>query len=87
MATHLLVVTWQKAPTTNAAHNGVLDKDFEAVLRLAREIDHEEERLRDWYLTAKISELGGKTAQELVQAGDVGLVIGFLRSIGRGYRD
>jgi len=61
--------------------------DFWSVLRLARGIDHDEERVRDWYSTAKIRELGGKTAQELVHMGDADLVIGFLRSIRRGYRD
>jgi hypothetical protein len=35
----------------------------------------------------KIRELGGKTAKELVQMGEADLVIGFLRSIRRGYRD
>ena len=87
MTTHLCAVTWQKTRITNAARYGALDTAFQAVLRLARQIDHDEERLREWYLTAKITELGGKTAQELVQAGDVGLVIGFLSSIRRGYRD
>lgn len=57
------------------------------VLRLARDIEHDAARVRDWYLTVKIRELGGKTAQELVQMGEADLVIGFLRSIRRGYRD
>jgi hypothetical protein len=38
-------------------------------------------------MTEQIRELGGKTAHELVQMGDADLVIGFLRSIRRGYRD
>lgn len=64
-----------------------LDMDFWSVLRLAKGIDHDEKRVRDWYLTVKIRELGSMTAQELVQMGEADLVIGFLRSIRRGYRD
>ncbi len=63
------------------------DADFWLVLRLARGIDHDKDRVRDWYLTVKIRELGGKTAQELVRMGKADLVIGFLSSIRRGYRD
>ena len=64
-----------------------LEADFGSILRLARDIDQDEERVRDWYLSVTIHELGGKTAQELVQMGQAHRVIGFLRSIGRGYRD
>jgi hypothetical protein len=64
-----------------------LSTEYLDVLRLARGVDHDKERVRDWYLTVKIHELGGKTAQELVRMGEADLVIGFLRSIRRGYRD
>jgi hypothetical protein len=56
-------------------------------MRLAKGIDHDAKRVHDWYLTVKIRELGGKTAHELVEMGEADLVIGFLRSIRRGYRD
>lgn len=54
---------------------------------MARGIDHDQARVRDWYLTVGIRELGGKTAWELVQTGEADLVMGFLRSIRHGYRD
>jgi hypothetical protein len=61
--------------------------DFSNICRLAKGIEHDESRVRDWYLTVTIHEFGDKTASELVQAGDADLVIDFLRSIRRGCRD
>jgi hypothetical protein len=61
--------------------------DFWKVCQLAKGIEQDESRVCDWYLTVKIREFGDKTAEELVQIGSADLVIGFLRSIKRGYRD
>ncbi|HMH69187.1 MAG TPA: hypothetical protein VK519_14845 [Pinirhizobacter sp.] len=87
MTTRFCAATWDKPRNINQAFGHPLDAGFRGVLQLAKGIDHDEERIRDWYLTVKIRELGDKTAQELVQMGDTDLVIGFLRSIRRGYRD
>ncbi len=54
---------------------------------MTRAIDADQARVRDWYLTVGIHELGGKTAWELVQTVEADLVMGSLRSIGHGYRD
>jgi hypothetical protein len=87
MTTRFCAATWDKSLNISEPFGNPLNVDFGGVLRLARGIDHDEKRVRDWYLTVKIGELGGKTAQELVQMGEADLVIGFLRSIQRGYRD
>jgi hypothetical protein len=87
MATQICAVTWGKTRNIDKSFNLPPDTDFRGVLRLAKGVDHDEERVHDWYLTVKIHELGDKTAQELVQMGEADLVVGFLRSIRRGYRD
>jgi hypothetical protein len=87
MTTRFCAATWDKSRNINQPFELSSDADFWSVLRLAKGIDHDVERVRDWYLTVKIRELGGKTAQELVQLGEADLIIGFLRSIRRGYRD
>ena len=87
MTTRFCAATWDKLLNVSQPFDYPPDADFWSVLRLAKGIDHDEARVRDWYLTVKIRELGGKTAQELVRMGEADLVIGFLRSIRRGYRD
>lgn len=87
MTNPFCAATWDKSQNINEPFYRPSDTDFWNVLRLAKGIDHDEERVRDWYLTAKIRELGGKTAHELVQTGDTDLVIGFLSSIRCGNRD
>lgn len=87
MTTPFPAATWQKPRNTDESFVRPLIADFRGVLRLAKGIDQDEARVRDWYLTVKICELGGKTAQELVQMGKADLVIGFLRSIRHGCRD
>jgi len=87
MTTRFCAAMWDKSRNIDEPFDRPMDMDFWGVLRLAKGIDHDLDRVRDWYLTAKIRELDGKTAQELVQTGEVDLVIGFLRSIRRGYRD
>ena len=87
MTTRFCVATWDDSRNMDEPFGRLPHTDFWSVLRLAEGIDHDEARVRDWYLTVKIRELGGKTAQELVQMGEADLVIGFLRSIRRGYRD
>jgi hypothetical protein len=87
MTTRICAATWDKSRNIDQPFDRLLNTDFWGVLRLAKGIDHDEDRVRDWYLTVKIRELGGKTAEELVQMGEADLVIGFLRSIRRGYRD
>ena len=86
MTTRFCPVTWGKPRNIGEPFGRPLDSNFWGVLRLARGIDHDEERVRDWYLTVKIREFGGKTAQELVQMGETDLVIGFLWSIRGGHR-
>jgi hypothetical protein len=80
-------VTWGKSANLSEYFEPPLDADFRDVFRLAKGIEQDEERVRDWYLTVTIRELGGRTAQELVQMGEAGLVMRFLRSIRRGCRD
>jgi len=87
MTTRFRVVPWDKSGSFDETSDRPLDVEFWGVLRLAKGIDHDEERVRDWYQTVKICELGGKTAHELVQRGETELVIDFLKSIRRGYRD
>ena len=87
MTIRMNAVTWGRSPNIGEYFDRPMDSDFGGVLRLAKGIDQDEERVRDWYLTVAIRELGGKTAQELVQMGEADLVMGFLRSIRRGYRD
>lgn len=87
MTTRLCAETWDKPQSINQPFDPLLYAGFQGVLQLAKGIDHDELRVRDWYLTVKIREFGDKTAQELVQMGETHLVIGFLRSIRRGYRD
>ena len=87
MTTRMHAVTWGKSANISECLGRPLDAEFWGVLRLAKGIDHDEERVRDWYQTVSICELGGRTAQELVQMGEADLVMGFLRSIRRGYRD
>jgi hypothetical protein len=80
-------VIWGKSANIGEYVDRPLDAGFWDVLRLAKGIDQDEARVRDWYLTVTICELGGRTAQELVQMGEADLVMGFLRSIRRGNRD
>jgi hypothetical protein len=87
MTTQFCAVTRGESRNNDESFDRPLVVAFWGVLRLAKGIDQDEERVRDWYLTVKIRELGGKTAQELVQMGEADLVIGFLRSIRRGHRD
>jgi hypothetical protein len=87
MATRFCAATWDKSRKIDETFDRPSSADLWVVLRLARGIDHDNERVRDWYLTVRIRELGGKTAQELVRTGEADLVIGFLRSIRRGHRD
>jgi hypothetical protein len=88
MTTRFYAATWNEPRNKEQQLFGrPLDVGFWGILRLAKGIDHDARRVRDWYLTVTIRELGGKTAQELVQMGEADLVIGFLRSIRRGYRD
>jgi hypothetical protein len=87
MTTRVSATTWDNSRNIDEPFDRALDMGLWCVLRLAKGIDHDEERVRDWYLTVSIRELGGKTAKELVQMGEADLVIGFLRSIRRGYRD
>lgn len=78
---------WDRVPNTDASAGHPLDADVWRILQMANGIDHDQARVREWYRTEQIRELGGKTAQQLVQMGEADLVIGFLRSIRRGYRD
>jgi hypothetical protein len=87
MMTRFCAATGDKSRNIEDPFDRPLDIGLWSVLQLAKGIDHDETRVRDWYLTVNIRELDGKTAQELVQMGDADLVIGFLRSIRRGYRD
>jgi hypothetical protein len=87
MTTRSCASKWDHARNTGEPVDRPLDADFWRVLQMAKGIDHDEAHVREWYLTEKIRELGGKTAHELVQMGEADLVIGFLRSIRRGYRD
>jgi hypothetical protein len=87
MTTRFCEATWDESRNKGQPFGRPSDVGFWGVLRLAKGIDHDAKRVRDWYLTVRIRELGGKTAQELVQTGEADLVIGFLRSIRRGYRD
>jgi hypothetical protein len=87
MTTRFCAAAWDASWNIDQHFDGPSDTDFFGVWRLARGIEHDEARVHDWYLTVKIRELGGKTARELVQMGEADLVIGFLRSIRRGYRD
>lgn len=87
MTTRLCAVTQGKLRNGGEYFKGVPTTDFWSVLRLARAIDADQARVRDWYLTVGIRELGGMTAWELVQTGRADLVMGFLWSIGHGCRD
>ena len=87
MTTRFCATAWDESRNKDQLFGRPLDVGFWGVLRLAKGIDHDAKRVRDWYQTVRIRELDGKTAQELVQMGDADLVIGFLRSIRRGYRD
>ena len=57
------------------------------VLRWASRIDANEAHTLDWFRTAKIHELGNKTAAELVRDGAHYAVIRFLQEIIAGRRD
>ncbi|GLQ50928.1 hypothetical protein ACFFJT_14690 [Dyella flava] len=87
MTTQLGGATWDLSRNNDDTFDRSLDMDFWRVLQLAKGVEHDEARVREWYSTVKIHELDGKTAQELVQMGEADLVIGFLRSIRRGNRD
>jgi hypothetical protein len=87
MTTQSCAPGWNRLRNADDPADQPLDADFWRVLQMARSVDHDEARVREWYRSEKIRELGGKTAQELVQMGEADLVIGFLRSIRRGYRD
>lgn len=87
MTTRLCAATRHKLRTGGAYFEGVPTTDSWNVLRLAGAIDDDQTRVRDWYQTVGIRELGGKTALELVQTGEADLVMGFLRSIRHGQRD
>ena len=87
MTTRFCAATRDPSRSIEESFNRPLDIGVWRVLRLAKGIDRDEGRVRDWYLTVKIRELGSKTAQELVQTGEADLVIRFLTSIGRGCRD
>ena len=87
MTTRFYAATWGAVRNIEEPFDRPFEAEFRAVLWLARGIDHDEERVRDWYMTVRIRELGGKTAQELVRMGEADLVFGFLRSIRRGHRD
>jgi hypothetical protein len=87
MTTRFRAATWDRSRNFDELLDHPLEMESWDVLRLANGIDHDEERVLNLYLTVKIRELNGKTAQELVQKGEADLVIGFLRSIRRGYRD
>ena len=86
MTTHFYAATRGAARNIDEPFDFPFEADFRAVLWLARGIDRDEERVRDWYMTVRIREFGGKTAQELVQMGETDLVIGFLWSIRGGHR-
>lgn len=87
MTMRLCAVTRGKLRSSGEPCDGLPTTDFWSVLRLAAGIDHDQARVRDWYLTVGIRELGDKTARELVQTGEADLVISFLRSIRHGNRD
>lgn len=87
MTTRMCAETWEWPRNISQPFHRSSSTDFWNVCRLAKCIEHDESRVRDWYLTVKIHEFGDKTAEELVRMGDAGLVIDFLRSIKRGYRD
>jgi hypothetical protein len=87
MTTRFCAAAWDESRNKDQLFGRPLDVGFWGVLRLAKGIDQDAKRVRDWYLTVRIRELDGKTAQELVRMGEADLVIGFLRSIRRGYRD
>jgi hypothetical protein len=87
MTTRFCAATRDESRNEELRFGRPLDVGFWGVFRLAKGVDHDAKRVREWYLTVKIRELGGKTANELVQTGEADLVIGFLRSIRRGYRD
>jgi hypothetical protein len=87
MTTRFCAATADKSQNRDEPFGRPLDTGFRSILQLAKGIEHDEERVRDWYLTVRIRELNNNTAKELVQMGEADLVIGFLRSIRRGYRD
>jgi hypothetical protein len=87
MTTRFCAAAWNESGNKDELFGRPLDVGFWGVLRLAKGIDHDAKRVRDWYLTENIRELGGKTAKQLVEKGEADLVIGFLRAIRRGYRD
>ena len=87
MTTRSCASTWNHPHNADDPADHPLDADFWRILQMARGVDRDEARGREWYRAEKIHELGGKTAQELVQMGEADLVIGFLRSIRRGHRD
>jgi hypothetical protein len=57
--------------------------DTLAVMRTAARIEPDATQLLDWYLTEKISDLGGLTADVLVNLGRAAQVIDFLNSVSR----
>jgi hypothetical protein len=87
MTTRSCASGWDRPRDADDPLDQPLDADFWRILQMARSVDHDDARVREWYRSEKIHELGGKTAQELVRMGEADLVIGFLRSIRRGHRD
>jgi len=75
------------SPNTDRPDDPPIEADFWRIVQMALGVDSDRARVREWYRTENIRELDGKTAQELVQMGEADRVIGFLRSIRRGYRD
>ena len=55
--------TWSTSRTIHERFGRRLETDFGSILRLARDIEQDDERVRDWYLSVTIHELGDKTAQ------------------------
>jgi hypothetical protein len=63
------------------------DVAFIHISQLASAIESDAARVKEWYQSVRIHELGGLTAQELVMQGSADRVIAFLHSIQRGERD
>lgn len=75
----------QKAGVSSLNHPA--DVAFVPISQWALAIESDLSRIREWYLSVHIRELGGMTAHELAMRGSADLVIDFLRSIRRGERD
>ncbi|GGA42147.1 hypothetical protein [Dyella nitratireducens] len=80
------VASWPSRKVGASVLNQAVDIAFLHISQLASAIEGDPSRVREWYRSVCIRELGDMTAQQLVRQGSADLVIGFLRSILRGER-